>query len=381
MKPLALFVALFLLSGLPVFSLRAEVPGPATTCPAPAPTNVSVLSTTSSTISLVWIGPASSGIYYEVNVYNLTTSSALPSVFTTSESTTISGLAPQNCYEFQVRASYCGYYSFGTWSVPESCCTGIIIIDDWAELPGPGEDDPTVVDLRQPGDIYLCLTRSNAAPPEFNNTIVAEFRYSNSDVQVGFGLNASSNDIYSNIIAQIGSSFSLKSISTDPPIILLKHNSTPLVEIEYYDLHAPNSFDVWAELRFERLASLQAFNYWAMDCPGFSMLGKETPDWQPMQYTHPGHFQRLKPLTEPVLSPNPFRQSAAFDFVLDQPAPVQIELYDALGRPVQVVWQNAVQAAGTYRATVEGAGLPPGLYVLHVTIDGQRQVLQVVKSE
>ena len=381
MKPLALLVALFLLPGLPLSLLQAEARSPYTTCPAPAPTNVSVLSSTSTTISLVWIGPAGSGVYYEVSVYNLSTSTALPSVYTTSEGATIAGLVPQNCYEFQVRASYCGYYDFGTWSEQESCCTGIIIIDDWAELPGPGEYDSTVVNLSRPGDVYLCLTRSTVTYPDFNHTIVTEFKYDNSTVQVGFGLDASSNNIYSNIIAQLGSSFSLKHISSEPPIIHLRHNSTPLVEIEYKELHSPNSFDVWAELRFERLATLQAFKYWAMDCPGYFMLGKETPAWQPMRHTLPGHYQRIQPLAQSGISPNPFRHSAVFDFVLEQPAPVHIELYDALGRPVQVVWQNAVQAAGAYRATIEGTDLPTGLYALHVSLDGQRQVFQVVKSE
>ena len=64
--------------------------------------------------------------------------------------------------------------------------------------------------------------------------------------------------------------------------------------------------------------------------------------------------------------PNPFRASGAtFTLAVAEEQPVEIGVYDTLGRLVQSLHTGPL-AASTHRFSVDGSGLAPGLYVVRV---------------
>ncbi len=80
--------------------------------------------------------------------------------------------------------------------------------------------------------------------------------------------------------------------------------------------------------------------------------------------------------------PNPFSEALTVSFVLASAQPVGSAIYDALGRQVRTA--PAVRlGAGSQRLALPTAGLPAGVYMLHLLFagDGRREVLQVAKQE
>jgi CSLREA domain-containing protein len=64
-------------------------------------------------------------------------------------------------------------------------------------------------------------------------------------------------------------------------------------------------------------------------------------------------------------SPNPLRTTAAVGYDLPEAAHVRLAVYDALGREVALV-VDAEMEAGHHEATLDGAGLPSGAYLLRL---------------
>jgi hypothetical protein len=79
--------------------------------------------------------------------------------------------------------------------------------------------------------------------------------------------------------------------------------------------------------------------------------------------------------------PNPFETEVAVTFVLREPQTVALSLHDALGR--RVLQQDAtLLPAGSQRLSLATAGLPAGLYTLHLRYGPSRryEVLKVLKT-
>ncbi len=78
--------------------------------------------------------------------------------------------------------------------------------------------------------------------------------------------------------------------------------------------------------------------------------------------------------------PNPFNPVTTIPFAVEAPQRVTLEVFDALGRRVAVLVDEAVQA-GAYTATFDASGLPSGVYVYRLAGAGQtlRRELVVVK--
>ena len=70
-------------------------------------------------------------------------------------------------------------------------------------------------------------------------------------------------------------------------------------------------------------------------------------------------------------SPNPFTSSTRLTLSVEAATTLTVAVHDALGRRVALLHEGAV-SAGSYRLTVDGNGLPPGLYLVRAT-DGQGQ--------
>ncbi|MEL7168959.1 MAG: T9SS type A sorting domain-containing protein [Bacteroidota bacterium] len=70
--------------------------------------------------------------------------------------------------------------------------------------------------------------------------------------------------------------------------------------------------------------------------------------------------------------PNPFAERATLRYRLDEAAEVRLEVYDLLGRSVALL-ADRFQAAGSYDATLDAAGLSSGTYVVRLNAGGQTQ--------
>jgi len=69
-------------------------------------------------------------------------------------------------------------------------------------------------------------------------------------------------------------------------------------------------------------------------------------------------------------TPNPARVATMLAFTLDQPGPVRLTLYDALGREVAVLL-DGVHRAGPHEAALDASALRPGLYLARLEADGR----------
>lgn len=88
-----------------------------------------------------------------------------------------------------------------------------------------------------------------------------------------------------------------------------------------------------------------------------------------------------RPASATAAFPNPFTTEIKVAFTLARPQPVGLALHDALGRQVLVV-APAPQPAGARELTLPTAGLPVGVYSLHLRLvqEGRTEVLRVLKT-
>ncbi len=68
--------------------------------------------------------------------------------------------------------------------------------------------------------------------------------------------------------------------------------------------------------------------------------------------------------------PNPFADQSTIDYVLLKPAHVDIEVYDATGRPVQMLYSGQLPS-GKFTAGFHATGLPSGQYLYTLRINGK----------
>ena len=69
--------------------------------------------------------------------------------------------------------------------------------------------------------------------------------------------------------------------------------------------------------------------------------------------------------------PNPFNPSTRIRYELLQGSDVKLEICNLLGESVSTLI-NTYQSAGTYEATCDGLGLPSGVYIYTLVVDGKR---------
>lgn len=78
-------------------------------------------------------------------------------------------------------------------------------------------------------------------------------------------------------------------------------------------------------------------------------------------------------------APNPFTDATVLTFSLERPGPVRLEVFDALGRRMAVLEDDA-RPAGTYRVRLRGARFSPGLYLVRLTSGEQTSTRRLVRS-
>ncbi|MCC7505774.1 MAG: T9SS type A sorting domain-containing protein [Saprospiraceae bacterium] len=80
------------------------------------------------------------------------------------------------------------------------------------------------------------------------------------------------------------------------------------------------------------------------------------------------------------VAPNPLTFGATITYGLVEDSPVQLTLYDAMGRPVKTLEQSTLTLAGVYNYDLDANDLPPGAYYLVLQTAQERRITTIVKS-
>ena len=67
--------------------------------------------------------------------------------------------------------------------------------------------------------------------------------------------------------------------------------------------------------------------------------------------------------------PNPFNPTTSIEYGVSATAQVAVHVYNVLGQRAATLI-DAVRTAGTYRATWDASGLPSGIYLYQLVVDG-----------
>ena len=82
-----------------------------------------------------------------------------------------------------------------------------------------------------------------------------------------------------------------------------------------------------------------------------------------------------------AVSPNPFIDNSVIKYRLDQPAQVNISVYNAEGKVLKVLVNKKLDA-GTYTQNWNGSDLTSGSYLIQITKNGAvKQSIRVVKGQ
>lgn len=346
-----------------------------TNCSAPAPSNLTVTATTPTSISLAWVGPAASGVYYKIDIFDNTDSVFLSPVYTTMENTTVNSLTSEHCYTFWVSASYCSTGGYGDQSGPAEGCCGIIITDVVIEFSNPS-GNPANANTTQNALTTICMPRSTQTNP-FDEPAIVEIRYNNLTYRFGMGLEPAQTDNIYMYTKYFDPEFPFSEYFRVIPFnnnnsVMIRYGAyTDLLQIDY-----ENSTQINAYLNATvKTNALQSFKIWDYCNAAHGMSTIPTP----------GHVLLPKELTPKarrcIPGPNPFSTSTSIYYTLEEDGPVDIRLLDSFGRQVKMVARHTNLAAGHYETIIMGEGLVNGVYFLQVQVAGQSQVYRLVKQD
>ncbi len=102
-----------------------------------------------------------------------------------------------------------------------------------------------------------------------------------------------------------------------------------------------------------------------------------------VNYANP-YGLRITPEVQPTrlsllpVSPNPFNPSTTISFDLNRPTPVNLAVFDLLGREVTVLSDGQPYAPGSHRVVWDASGLPGGTYFLLAQTDDEQQVRRML---
>ncbi len=81
------------------------------------------------------------------------------------------------------------------------------------------------------------------------------------------------------------------------------------------------------------------------------------------------------------LWPNPCRDQCELSFILDQEKQVTISMFDPQGKLIQQIHETGSLVQGVHRYHLETTALPSGIYSIQVDMNGEKQLLKMVKNE
>ena len=352
-------------------------------CPLPPPAWVAVSNVTPSSITLTW-APSPSPVIatYKIDGWDVTNGSDIPTYYTSGALTfTVPNLSAGHLYQFDISASTCGQQGPFGQAISIQQQTGYIIIDIVAEhtLPcAPNTSKPTGVDI----SYDFCIRQSTNPKSPFTNAFRGQFQYQGQLHKFGMAaLNITANVHGLDPLVQ-GFKFEHPfNLQTGEPDRTFANYLTPdgevLLTIENRN-YAPTSGGLLMRITFN--GDYGPFSY--CNANGNCSNGSGEPPGGEGRSDSDIEIADIPENTVLIPpSPNPFSEKVAFTYSVAEGSPVQIALYDPMGRLVRYVENVPSKPAGLYDVTVDGSGLPDGVYFLHIMTGENRKVFSLVKHD
>lgn len=358
-------------------------PGP---CEAPAPAWLVATNITPTSISLAWEA-SQLFMFYKCDAYDLTGGFPLPTAYVTTPFHTWNGLTPGHTYKFDVRASYCEEGPYGE-PVTRQATTSTIIIDIVLELNRPCTPNNTLP--TGSNTMYaLCVQQSSASTAPYSNGYVGKLQVdANNFVHFGLaGVSEAARFGPVNFNGPSNPKFTFPDNSNHPTWAECLYMGTPIFRVDFVEYSPmPGNNTGWTSLTILFYDTFMDFSYCPLPtstCAGGGLRGSEEPSKMSiLDGLEVGITSRNAEVElHTGLIPNPFHTSTVFQYESNEVGTVNIALYDALGRLVRVVENTPQKAPGFHEITLDGEGLPDGVYFLKTQIGQTHKVLRLVKQE
>lgn len=346
-------------------------------CEAPPPGYLNATGITPTSVTLAW-GPTFSvpSVNFQVDGFDNTNSTPLPTVYTSSWTHTYTGLTPGHNYTFSVRASYCENGPYGA-PVYTNTNTGIIIVD---LVIGIQECSPNTSRIITPGEPFnIGVQSSSTAPPQtLTNAYTAEFYYNGKYFKFSLGFVPSTSTVYKEIEQGSDQLFSFISQNNGAAAACTYNSTVPIFTVSYINSRGSTASMVGLQMNFNESVSNFKFcgNYLPQSLAGSDALMPEEAEAPAAEGRVTGvDYQAY------TISPNPFSTGVQFRYKLDAAGPVKVALYDATGRLVAQPESTPFKEPGQYETYIDGTLLPAGVYFLRLQTGETYQNHTLIKQE
>ncbi len=363
-------------------------PAAESNCAAPPPSSFYVAGNTANSITLEWTEDIPN-LYYWIDGEDLTAVSPLSSAVVQGNTYTYNSLPNGHEFKFTIRASYCEKGPPG--ESKEAFGSTIIISDDVVSFEQCNPTMSRTIAVGEPFSIHLQNSSSLPGAP-LNNAYVANFRYFHEGAEnpsiLTFGLVYDKDEsvVYLEKVADVPTdiftlrAFNLNGLAAEGCFQGYNNGMCNTTVFKIISVEQEMNGD-FAGLRMVFTQPVVGFTF-CQTGGSPSFLQADVPS---------ANTSKAKQLKQSAIalpvgtvsrpSPNPFSTATRINYILEKEGPVAIELFDALGRHVREIEHDALKPAGTWEAVVSGAGLPRGVYYLHLQTESSRDVFPVVKQE
>lgn len=355
-------------------------------CEAPPPSNLAVINQTPTSLTLNWLPSAFQ--YYKIDMYDLTGGFALPPVYTVSAPITINGLIPAHDYEINVSASYCQQGPYGEPATILGKTPGIVV-DMIIYLQSPCT--PPAGNVLPANSVReICVNGSTVPNMPYTNGTVGKVVYNNETLYFGMAwvqdlnflfVNKVGNSGYpsSNAFSFIPSQGTSGSPTSPSAYTICKYNGIEIFRIDLsvdalYPSVAKTTCTFYQQCTFSRCGAVSCYPSSLTDS------GNDADELTEKEQDQPSERSQLENQVVTAF-PNPFSQSVTVQYSLEEPAWVEIGLYDALGRLVRNVQSAEMLPEGTYETIIEGEDLADGVYFLGIQAGDDRKTFPLIKQE
>lgn len=353
--------------------VATDVAGSALECKAPPPSYLNITNVTPYSISLAWgpVAMAPPTIYFKLQGYDNTNSSALPTVYTTAWNYTYAGLSPGHNYTFTLQASYCEGGEYGT-SIMANSNSGVIIVDLIVGIQECTPNTSRSITVGQPFNIGV-QSSSTVPMQTLTNPYSGQFSYNGDTCTFALAFVPSTSMVYKEVAGE----FTFDSTENGAAAIC-KYDTTEIFKVTYVASRGGAATGVGLRVEFKQ--SVSNYNY----CGNYVINSIAAPaaDLPEEAGESPVEDRALMDRQQNgIISPNPFSQSATLQYTIEQTTSVEIGLYDVTGRLVRAVLPATQLEPGNHTATVDGFGLPDGLYFLRLRTGLRHENFTLIKRE
>lgn len=370
-------------TGDPAFSVSA-----ASHCPQEPPSNFHVSSYTNTSITMKWT-ENTPGLYYWITCHDNTTNTAMGMVVVQGDEYTWATLPSAHSFSFTAAASSCMEGPPGAVANADGK-TGIIIVDEIVNFNAC--EPPFTPGSPGSPSIKISIAASQNAQGIYEPAYTARFNYLGIPYKFALVFDENNQKVYleecpdgdpnNRFYVNTSSNNDIGSIFFGSQEF--QQYAVEVVRIDQLSVDNPAMAIV--SMRISYIQPITNFGH----CNnvgtggGISLLnstntGQSNIAAQPFD-SKSGVSSGVRNTTDRP-SPNPFTEYATLRYTLDSDGPVNIRLFDPMGRLVQTVENTTQQSAGTYEATVNGEGLPGSVYYLHLQTNGDTKVFPIVKRQ